>query len=40
MKDPAAIQQQWLVKLVEKASDTEWGQKHNFKNISSHSDFL
>ena len=39
MKDPAAIQQQWLGKLIEKASNTEWGQKHNFKDITNLFDF-
>jgi len=39
MKDPASIQQQWLGKLVASAAETEWGQKHHYKDIKNQSDF-
>jgi hypothetical protein len=39
MKDPASIQQQWLGKLVARAAETEWGQKHHYKDIKNQSDF-
>jgi len=39
MKDPVTIQEQWRKKLLHKAGDTEWGKKHQFKDINNHSEY-
>ena len=33
MKYPDDVQNEWLVKLTQSAKDTEWGKKHDYKNI-------
>ncbi|KAB2805331.1 GH3 auxin-responsive promoter family protein [Phaeocystidibacter luteus] len=39
MLNPHQVQEELLLKLVKKAANTEWGKRHNFKSISSFSDF-
>lgn len=38
--DTEAIQHNVLMNLVKKASNTEWGNKHNYKNINKYEDFV
>lgn len=35
MKYPDDVQNEWLMKLTSSAKDTEWGKKHDYKNITS-----
>lgn len=35
MKYPDDVQNEWLIKLTQSAKDTEWGKKHDYKNISN-----
>lgn len=39
MKYPYDVQSEWLRKLIDSAKDTEWGKKHDFKNISNYDQF-
>src|ERR1043165_838421 len=39
MKYPEDVQDEWLHKLVSSAKDTEWGRKHDYRNISSAAQF-
>ncbi|GIV29465.1 MAG: hypothetical protein KatS3mg028_0531 [Bacteroidia bacterium] len=39
IKYPIDVQNEWLLKLVNTAKDTEFGQKHKFGTIANYSDF-
>jgi hypothetical protein len=39
MKYPFDVQDEWLMKLIASAQDTEWGKKHDYKNISNMEQF-
>lgn len=39
MKDPSIAQEQWMLKLVDAAKNTEFGKKHNFAAIRNYEDF-
>ena len=40
MKYPINVQNELLQKLVYEARNTEWGKKHDFKNIKNYNDYI
>jgi len=40
MKYPHDVQDEWFVKLISAAKDTEWGLKHDYANINSYEQYV
>jgi hypothetical protein len=40
LKYPSEVQQEWLLKLLDTASDTEFGRKYDFQNIHNHEEYI
>lgn len=40
MKYPMEVQQEWFRRLIETASDTEWGRKYGYRTIASREQFI
>lgn len=40
MKYPHEVQQEWFMKLIESGRETEFGEKHGFKDVQAYSDYI